>query len=97
MIIDMRFDAPLISIVLTTYNSESVVEKALKGVVGQDFPLNRVELIIVDGGSKDNTLKMVKEFAERYSKLFYDVRVVVHDRNYGVSKARNDGIKMSRG
>ena len=93
----MRFDAPLISIVLTTCNSESVVEKALKGVVGQDFPLNRVELIIVDDGSKDNTLKMVKEFAERYSKLFYDVKVVVHDRNYGVSKARNDGIKMSRG
>jgi len=69
----------------------------LKGIVGQDFPLNRVELIVVDGGSKDNTLKIVKEFVEHYSKLFYDVKIVVHDRNYGVSKARNDGIRMSRG
>jgi glycosyltransferase involved in cell wall biosynthesis len=93
----MSFCAPLISIVLTTYNSEKVVERALKGIVKQDFPLNRVELIIVDGGSKDNTLKIVKGFVERYSKLFYDVKVIVHDRNYGVSKARNDGIKMSRG
>ena len=93
----MSFCAPLISIVLTTYNSEKVVERALKGIVKQDFPLNRVELIIVDGGSKDNTLKIVKGFVERYSKLFYDVKVIVHDRNYGVSKARNDGIKMSKG
>jgi len=97
MITDMSFDVPSISIVLTTYNSEKVIAKTLKGVVEQDFPLNRVELIVVDGGSKDNTLKIVKEFVERYSKLFYDVKVVAHDRNYGVSKARNDGIKMSRG
>jgi glycosyltransferase involved in cell wall biosynthesis len=97
MITDMSSDVPLISIVLTTYNSERVVERTLKGIVEQDFPLNRVELIVVDGGSKDNTLKIIKEFVERYSKLFYDVKVIVHDRNYGVSKARNDGIKMSRG
>jgi GT2 family glycosyltransferase len=93
----MGFNVPSISIVLTTYNSEKDVERTLKGIVEQDFPLNRVELIVVDGGSKDNTLKIVKEFVERYSKLFYDVKIVAHDRNYGVSKARNDGIKMSRG
>jgi glycosyltransferase involved in cell wall biosynthesis len=85
MITDMSSDVPSISIVLTTYNSEKVVERTLKGIVEQDFPLNRVELIVVDGGSKDNTLKIVKEFVERCSKLFYDVKVVAHDRNYGVS------------
>ena len=50
-------NGPLITIVLTTFNSERAIEKTLKGVIEQDFPLNRVELIIVDGGSKDNTLK----------------------------------------
>ena len=95
--IALEGDEPLVSIVLTTYNSEKIVEKTLKGIIEQDFPLNRVELIIVDGGSKDNTLKIVKEFVERYAKLFYNIKVVVHDRNYGVSKARNDGIKMSGG
>jgi len=93
----MGFDPPSTSIVLTTYNSKKVVDKTLKGIVEQDFPLNRVELIIVDGGSKDNTLEIVKEFVLRYSKLFYDVKIVAHDRNYGVSKARNDGIKMGKG
>jgi glycosyltransferase involved in cell wall biosynthesis len=93
----MRFDAPLISIVLTTYNSERVVEKTLKGIIEQDFSLEKVELIVVDGGSKDNTLKIINEFVEYHVKLFYDAKVIIHDRNYGVSKARNDGIKMSGG
>ena len=93
----MNAYVPLISIVLTTYNSEKVIEKTLKSIIEQDFPLNSVELIIVDGGSKDNTLKIIKEFVEHYAKNFYDVKVIVHDKNYGVSKARNDGIRASRG
>jgi len=88
---------PLITIVLTTFNSERVVEKTLKGIIEQDFPLNGVELIIVDGGSKDNTLKIIGKFVKHYAKKFYDVNVIVHDKNYGLSKARNDGLKASRG
>jgi glycosyltransferase involved in cell wall biosynthesis len=88
---------PLISIVLTTYNSEKVIEKTLKGIIEQSFPLNRAELIVVDGGSKDDTPKIIEEFVERNAKSFYDVKVFIHDRNYGISKARSDGIKTSRG
>ena len=87
----------LVSIVLTTFNSERVLEKTLRGIIEQDFPLNRVELIIVDGGSKDNTLKIIREFITHYARKFYDINVIVHDKNYGVSKARNDGLKESRG
>jgi len=55
----MSNDIPLISIVLTTYNSEKIIKETLKAVVNQDFPLNTVELVIVDGGSKDNTLNII--------------------------------------
>jgi glycosyltransferase involved in cell wall biosynthesis len=93
----MSLDTPLISIVLTTYNSERVVEKTLKGVIEQDFPLEKVELIVVDGGSKDKTLELIQSFLKENVHRFYDVKLMIHDKNYGVSKARNDGIKMSRG
>ena len=90
-------NGPLITIVLTTFNSERVIEKTLKGVIEQDFPLNRVELVIVDGVSKDNTLKVIREFIKHYAEKFYDVNVIVHDKNYSLSKARNNGLKASRG
>ena len=82
----MNNDIPLISIVLTTYNSEKIIKETLKAVVNQDFSLNTVELIIVDGGSKDNTLNIIKEFINNYVKYFYDMKLITHEKNYGVSK-----------
>jgi glycosyltransferase involved in cell wall biosynthesis len=93
----MDSSTPLISIILTTYNSEKVIEATLNGIIQQDFPLDKVELIIVDGGSKDGTLNIINKFIQENKRRFSDVKLVVHDRNYGVSKARNDGIKVSRG
>jgi glycosyltransferase involved in cell wall biosynthesis len=87
----------LLTIALLTKNSEDTVRFALRSIYRQKIPDDvAFELIVVDGYSKDNTLKIVKEFVERRPKLFYGVKVVAHNRNYGVSKARNDGIKMSR-
>lgn len=87
----------LVSIILTTYNSEAIIEKTLGAIINQNFPLNRVELIIVDGGSKDGTLELIRKFLVENAHHFYDVKLIVHDRNYGVSRARNDGIKLARG
>lgn len=69
----------------------------LNGILSQDFPLDRVELIIVDGCSKDSTLNILNKFISETAHMFNNVRLIVHDRNYGVSRARNDGIKASRG
>ena len=88
---------PLISIVLTTFNSEDTISDVLDAIVKQDMPLSNVELIIVDGGSKDQTLEIVRGFLEKYGSLFNSTKLIVHDRNYGVSKARNDGMKASTG
>jgi glycosyltransferase involved in cell wall biosynthesis len=89
--------SPIISIVLTTYNSEKVIKPVLDGILSQDFPLNKVELIIVDGGSKDDTLNIIRDFAKMHKDKFYDVKIIIHDKNYGISRARNDGIKASEG
>jgi len=90
-------DQPLISIVLTTFNSEDTISDVLDAIIKQDIPLSSVELIIVDGGSKDQTLEIVRDFLEKYGSLFHSTKLIVHDRNYGVSKARNDGMKVSTG
>lgn len=90
-------DKTLLSIILTTYNSSATIGRVLDALVKQDFPLEKVELIIVDGGSKDETMDIVRGFIENYRDRFADVMFVVHDRNYGVSRARNDGMRLSKG
>jgi len=88
---------PLISIVLTTFNSEKVIVETLNGILHQGFPLNLVELIIIDDGSRDSTLKIVQKFIAEYGNLFNNVKLIIHEKNYGVSRARNDGLKASKG
>ncbi len=51
------------SVIMPTYNSERTLELALEGIRGQSFPQDRVEILIVDGGSTDRTL----EIAEKYN------------------------------
>lgn len=90
-------DRELVSVVLTTFNSDKTISDVLNGIIEQDYPLSKIELIIVDGGSRDNTLKIIESFMRNHGKSFYDVKLIVHDKNYGLSRARNDGIKVSRG
>jgi len=87
----------LVSVVISTYNSASTIEPVLEALLNQDYPLKHIEVIVVDGASIDNTVEIVKRFAEKYRHLFYDFKIIVHERNMGVSKARNDGIKASKG
>ena len=53
---------PKISIVTVTFNCESLIEQTIKSVIAQSYP--NIEYIIVDGLSKDNTLKVVEKYRE---------------------------------
>src|SRR3989304_7525854 len=53
---------PLISILIPTYNSDGTLELCLKSLLKQNYPQNKLETIVVDGGSKDDTLKIARKF-----------------------------------
>ncbi len=74
-----------ISVVIPTYNRSSLVQRAIKSVLSQT--LNLYEIIVVDDGSSDDTLKVLKNYPVK----------VLHQKNSGVSSARNLGIKNSSG
>ena len=59
---------PTISINTPTLNAESVLEKCLESISSQDYPKDKVEIIIADGGSKDNTVKIAKNFGAKVVK-----------------------------
>lgn len=80
-----------ISIITATYNSESTIEDTLKSVLKQTY--KDLEHIIVDGNSKDNTMKIVKKYEKKYGgRLKY-----ISEKDKGIYDAMNKGIKMATG
>lgn len=79
--------APLVSVIIPTYNRRNFLEQAIQSVFSQTYPY--VELIVVDDGSTDETSTLLDEFKERLT--------VLRQSNQGVSAARNRGIRAAGG
>jgi glycosyltransferase involved in cell wall biosynthesis len=90
----------LLTIALLTKNSEDTVRFALRSIYRQGIPDNvTFELIVVDGYSKDNTLKIVAEEIQKLRKRFPNqfIRYIILQERVGVSYARNLALKEARG
>ncbi|WP_214754755.1 glycosyltransferase family A protein [Exiguobacterium sp. s16] len=82
-----------ISIIVPVYNSELYIEKCIQSIIDQT---NRsFELILIDDGSSDDSIKLVKKLLLECSKKV-DFKIY-HQENLGVSSARNKGIELSKG
>lgn len=84
-----------ISVVIPVYNVEPYISDCIRSVMDQTF-LGSIECVIVDDCGTDNSILIAKKMIEEYcgSIVF---RIVHHDRNRGLSAARNTGIKESTG
>ncbi|HCY05835.1 MAG TPA: hypothetical protein DHS57_00665 [Erysipelotrichaceae bacterium] len=80
----------LFSIIIPAYNASKHIENAINSVVKQ--PFFDYEIIIVNDGSKDNTLEIVNKLASKYM----NIRVIAQS-NSGASIARNNGIRHAKG
>lgn len=60
---------PTVSVIIPMRNEKQHVARCLESVINQDYPKDLIEIIVVDGGSNDGSLKIVKEFMEEYSSI----------------------------
>ncbi|MEN9519548.1 MAG: hypothetical protein RLZZ381_2136 [Cyanobacteriota bacterium] len=81
---------PIISIVIPTYNSELTIQETIESIQKQTF--TDFEIIVIDDGSQDNTVDVVKNLVKSESRL----KIFPYE-NGGVSVARNRGIEIARG
>lgn len=79
---------PKISIITITFNSEKTLQRTIDSILGQNYP--NLEYIIVDGGSKDSTVDIIKSYANQISKW-------ISEPDHGISDAFNKGIAMATG
>ena len=81
---------PLISVIIPAYNAEKRLGKCVESVCGQTW--KHLEILIVDDGSADGTGRLAEEWARKDGRIR-----VAHQRNAGVSAARNRGLEMAGG
>lgn len=79
---------PMISVVIPMYNVEKYIEQSIQSVLAQTY--HNFELLLVDDGCSDDTLKLVDKFDDNRIRL-------IQQLNRGLSGARNTGIDASRG
>lgn len=83
---------PTISVLIPTLNASRVIEKCLKAISVQDYPPQKVEIIIADGGSKDKTV----EIANKYGVRIYNNPLKTGEAGKAVAfkKAKNEIIAL---
>ena len=88
--------SPKFSVIIPLYNKAPYVRKALESVMLQTY--SDFELIIVDDGSTDNSLEIVKELVKRIdNRWMHDRLTIISQENAGVATARNNGVAASYG
>jgi glycosyltransferase involved in cell wall biosynthesis len=85
----MSGSKPLVSIITPSYNQGRFIEETLLSVKNQDYP--NIEHIIIDGGSKDNTLEILKKHEGTYNLCW------LSESDRGQSDAVNKGFRMAKG
>lgn len=88
----MKVENPFFSIIIPAYNTSNFIRDALDSVLYQTF--DEYEIIIVNDGSKDDTLDVIEAYFPDLKKSDYRI---INQNNRGIAAARNIGIENSKG
>ena len=79
----------LISIIVPVYNCEKYLDDCFMSIEKQDFDKDSYEVIIINDGSKDNSLQLIKKYCSKNKNWRY-----IDQNNQGLSMARNNGLEL---
>ncbi|MBI5239484.1 MAG: glycosyltransferase [Elusimicrobia bacterium] len=85
----MAEEKPLVSAVINNHNYGRFIAQAIDSVLGQTYPADRVELVVVDDGSTDDSRGVIESFGGRVKRVYQD--------HGGQAAALNAGIKAATG
>lgn len=81
-------EKPVLDVIVPCYNVEEYIAEALESLLNQSF--QNFEIIVIDDASSDNTCAIVKQYAERDSRI----KLISNEKNMGVAYTRNIGLSL---
>lgn len=89
---------PFVSIMVPAHNEEKVIERTVKSLLSLDYPKNKMEIIVINDNSQDNTAIILENLKKKYD---VDNLIIINTDNIiggkGKSNALNIGFKYSKG
>jgi glycosyltransferase involved in cell wall biosynthesis len=85
---DNETNLPRISVVMPSYQQAEFIERSILSVLNQGYP--NVELIVIDGGSKDGSIEIIRKYEDRIAHW-------VSEKDHGQSEALNKGFALATG
>ena len=82
---------PKISVIMSVYNGQRFLNKTINSILNQTF--SDFEFIIINDGSTDNTLQILKKYKEKHKKI----KILNNNKNLGLTKSLNKGLKIAKG
>ena len=88
---------PMVSIVIPMFNELETIEKCIGSILRQDYPMANIEILVVDGGSKDGSREKVLELARtkvNFRLLENPGRITAKGLNIGIKNAQGDVVTI---
>ncbi len=86
--------APILTVLIDTFNYGRFIEKAIESVLSQDFPEEQFEIIVVDDGSTDQTAQRVEKYGSRIQYFLKPNGGQASALNFGIEKARGEIVAL---
>lgn len=86
---------PKVTITIPVLNEEDTITKTLLSAIGLDYPRNKLEIIVVNDGSKDRTRERIEKAMWQHPET--DIRLINHTKNRGKGESMNEALKIAKG
>jgi len=88
-------ELPTVTVIIPIFNEEKSIQRTLKSILSSDYPKGKLDVLMVDDASTDNSLEIAKSFVGEHNGI--KVRVIAHKKNKGCGEAHNTGIRFAKG
>jgi glycosyltransferase involved in cell wall biosynthesis len=89
-----KMSEPLVSVLITTYNYGRFIEESIDSVLSQEYPADKLDIVIVDDGSTDGTAERVEKYGSRVRYFYTPNGGQAAALNFGFAKTRGEIIAL---